>query len=91
MTQNRNKLIELFIGNVSNFIVHKILESAINKLELITKYQKESVNSLEIAKKYREKINPVDNPLQERDINYIREKIIKRTKAELEKRISLGY
>lgn len=91
MTQNRNKLIKLFIGNVSNLIVHKILESAINQLELIIKYQKESVNSLKIAKKYGEKINPVNTPLQERDINYIREKIIKRAKAELEKRISLGY
>ena len=29
MIQNRNKLIELFIGNLSNAVVHKILEKAI--------------------------------------------------------------
>ena len=33
MSQNRNKLIILFIGNVSNAIVHEILEKAINNKE----------------------------------------------------------
>lgn len=31
MPQNRNKLIELFIGNIVNAIVHDILEKAIDK------------------------------------------------------------
>ena len=31
MPQNRNQLIELFIGNITNAIVHRILEKAIGK------------------------------------------------------------
>ena len=58
MTQNRKKLIDLFIGNISNSIVHKILEKAIDNNEIINKYIKEQNISLEIAKKYRERINP---------------------------------
>ena len=30
MTQNRNKLIDLFIGNIANAVVHKILEQAVD-------------------------------------------------------------
>ena len=58
MTQNRKKLISLLIGNLTNAIVHEILELSINKEELISKYRKELVTSFQIAKKYREKINP---------------------------------
>jgi hypothetical protein len=31
MTKNRKKLIELFIGNLSNSVVHEILERAANE------------------------------------------------------------
>jgi len=40
MSQNRNKLIILFIGNVSNVIVHEILEKAINNKEITDRYRK---------------------------------------------------
>ena len=55
MTQNRNKLIDLFIGNISNSVVHEILEKAIDNEEISRRYEKELTTSLEIAKKYREK------------------------------------
>ena len=42
--QNRNKLVDLFIGNITNYIVHKILEMAIDNLEIINKYKKGSHN-----------------------------------------------
>lgn len=63
MPQNKNKLIELFIGNISNAIVHNILEKAIDKEEIAEKYRKELITSFEVAKKYREKINPINTPL----------------------------
>lgn len=91
MTQNRNKLIKLFISNISNSIVHEILERAINEELIIDKYRKEIINSLEIAKKYREKINPADRVLSNKDIGYIRAKIINKVKSELMTRISKGY
>ena len=34
MPKNRNQLIELFIGNIANSIVHRILEKAIDKQEI---------------------------------------------------------
>lgn len=91
MTQNRNRLIDLFIGNISNFIVHSILEIAIDNKDIANKYNKELTNSLEIAKRYREKINPSEATLQARDINYIKDKILNKVKAELLLRISNGY
>ena len=91
MTQNRNKLIELFIGNIVNAVLHTILEKAINKEDLIDKYRKELKASFETAKKYREKINPVNAPLPEKDYSYIKEKIIKKIKTELKIRIKKGY
>ena len=59
MTQNRNKLIALFIGNISNAVVHKILEEAVEDEVIRKYYDKELLNSIEIAKRYREKINPI--------------------------------
>ena len=59
MPQNRNQLIELFTGNITNAIVHRILEKAIDKQEIADKYRKELITSFEVAKKYREKINPI--------------------------------
>jgi len=95
VVQNRNKLIELFIGNISNSIVHQILEVAISKELMADKYtdryRKELMTSFEIAKRYREKINPVNGPLPDRDIAYIRTKIINKVRAELMIRISKGY
>jgi len=35
MSQNRNKLLGLFIGNISNVILHKILEKAIDLQEIV--------------------------------------------------------
>jgi len=70
MSQNRNKLIDLFVGNISNSVVHMILEKAIDednlrkhydKIDednLRKHYDKEFSISLDIAKNYREKINP---------------------------------
>ena len=91
MVQNRNKLIELFIGNISNSIVHNILERAVSKELMADKYRKELITSLEIAKKYREKINPINRPLPRKDVEYIKTKIISRVKAELVIRMSKGY
>ena len=91
MSQNRNKLIDLFIGNISNSIVHRILEKAINDENIRKYYDKEFLTSLDIAKKYRKNINPIDTPLPAKDIKYIKEKITKKVKAELELRISKGY
>ena len=91
MAQNRNKLIELFIGNISNAIVHDILERAIRDEMVSSRYRKELITSFEIAKKYREKINPPDKPLSIKDSSYIRIKIMSKVKAELVLRISKGY
>jgi len=91
MVQNRNKLIELFIGNISNAIVHEILEKAVGKELLADKYRKELASSFEIASRYREKINPVNRPLPDKDVVYIKGRIIARVRAELLIRISKGY
>lgn len=91
MAQNRNKLIDLFIGNMSNSIVHKVLEKAIDNEELSKRYNKELTTSLDIAKKYREKINPVNAPLPESDIDYIKGKITNKVTAELRLRVAKGY
>ena len=91
MTQNRNKLIDLFIGNISNSVVHKILEKAIDDRDIWQRYEKESITSWKIAKKYREKINPVYSSLPEKDIRYIKTKVINKVESELTLRISKGY
>ena len=93
MTQNRNKLIELFISNISNIIVHNILENKIKneKLDLEEKYRKELINSFNIAKKYREKINPINDCLPYKDSSYIKNKIKNKVTTELKLRINKGY
>ncbi len=88
---NRNRLIDAFISNVANVVLHEILEKAIDKEEIALVYEKEIKNSLEIAKKYREKINPVDRALPEIDVDEIREKVIRKVRVELNLRISKGY
>ena len=91
MVQNRKRLIDLFIGNISNSIIHKILEKAINDEKISNRYNKELLTSMEIAKKYREKINPNNKHLPCKDINYIKTKIKNKVRAELKIRISKGY
>ncbi len=91
MAQNRNKLIDLFIGNLANAILHKILEQAVDDEMLRKYYDKELLNSIEIAKRYREKINPINRPLPEKDIGRIRIKIINKVNSELKLRIEKGY
>ena len=48
---NRNRLIEVFISNVANAIIHQILEKAIDKQEIADVYNKEVRNSKEIQGK----------------------------------------
>lgn len=88
---NRNRLIDAFISNLANSIVHQILEKAINEQMYVDKYRNESKNSWQQAKKYREKINPINRSLPFHDISEIREKTISRVKTELNLRASKGY
>ncbi len=89
MPQNRNKLVDLFVANLTNAIVHQVLEQAIENAEIANKYVKEFKTSWDIARKYRQKINPPDDTLP--DIKEIKDKIIKKSKAKLLIRINNGY
>lgn len=89
--QNRNKLLDLFIGNISNAVLHTILETAIDNPQIANKYEKELTTSFTIAMKYREKINPVLSSLPHVDQEYIKLKVTKRVHAELALRIAKGY
>lgn len=91
MVQNRNKILDLLIGNLSNVVIHKILEKAIDNEEIFNKYHKEIKISLEIAKKYREKINPINKGLSEKDLDYVKKRLMNKVKSELLMRISKGY
>lgn len=91
MPQNRNKLIDLFTANLANAVVHQVLEKAIDNTEIANKYVKEFKTSWDIAKKYREKINPQNPPLPDKDLNRVKKKIIKKVNSELQVRISHGY
>ena len=91
MSQNRNKLIELFVANLANAIVHQVLEKAIDNSEIANKYVKEFKTSWEIAQKYRVKINPANTPLPDKDLTEIKTKIAKKVNVELQVRISHGY
>jgi hypothetical protein len=88
---NRNKLLKLLVSNLTNVVVHKILEKAIDNPEVAEKYIKEMKNSWEIAKNYRGKINPIHKALPAQDIEELKKKIIKSVKVELNLRISRGY
>lgn len=44
-----------------------------------------------IAKFYREKLNPIDNILSEKDALLLKENILKKVRAELRIRIEKGY
>ncbi|MBI2564967.1 hypothetical protein HYV79_03175, partial [Candidatus Woesearchaeota archaeon] len=91
MAQNRHKLIDLFIGNVANTVVHRILEKAIDDIDISKKYIKEIKNSWDIAKQYREKINPLNTPLPDEDIDKIKRKVKQKVNSELNIRIAQGY
>jgi hypothetical protein len=88
---NRNKLIAIFIANLSNAIVHDILEKSIDKQELRSHYDAEHSNFLKIAIKYREKTNPVNFPSPDKDIKHIVDRIKRNVTNELMLRISKGY
>ena len=89
MAINRKKLIDLFVGNMANAVLHKILEKAIEDDVIRRYYDKEFLNSFEIAKKYRNKINPIEDKLPES--SEIKEIIIRKVNNELKIRISKGY
>lgn len=91
MSQNRNKLLDLLIGNLSNVVVHKVLEESAKEEILRNHYDKESLISFNIAKRYREKINPVQRELPDKDIEYIKKEVLKKAYQELNRRISKGY
>lgn len=90
MVQNRNKLIDLFIGNLSNAILHRILEKAIKQEEIASHYEKEMRTSWDIAIKYREKINPPAS-FPVKDFLEIKERLIRKISSELSLRILKGY
>jgi len=94
MVQNRNKLLDLFLGNASNAILHRLLEKAIlelNNSEVAGRYRKEMLTSFEVAKKYREKINPQKPPFPQKDILNIKERLRKNIRNEISIIISRGY
>lgn len=88
---NKNKLIEIFISNLANAVVHRILEKAINLPEYAQNYNKEFKNSWKVASDYRQKINPIDRALPFHDIEDIKTRIINKVNSELNLRISKGY
>ncbi len=91
MPQNRNKLVQLLIGNLVNVVVHKVLEEAVTEELMRDYYDKEILVSLGVAKRYREQINPIQRALPSEDIEEIKAEVLKRAKKELMFRISKGY
>ena len=89
MAYNRKKLIDLFIGNIANAVLHRILEKAVEDDVIRKYYDKEFLNSFEIAKKYREKINPTHKEIPEH--SEIKQAITKKVNSELKIRLSKGY
>ena len=88
---NRNKLIDIFVSNLANAIIHQILEKAIDKKEISEGYHKEIKNSWEIANKYRQKINPINRSFPDKDFEEIKERVTKKVLSELNLRIQKGY
>ncbi len=84
-------MIDLFIGNLSNSIIHEILSKAIDDDNIRKHYDKELKNSFDISMKYREKINPTYTVLPDKDIENIKNKLNRKVNAELQLRISKGY
>ena len=91
MSQNRPDIIKRFIGIASNIIAHKILIKAELEEDLRNYYNKEIERDIDIALKYRNRINPVNRLLPQKDSKEIRDSILLKVKAELLKRINKGY
>ena len=91
MPENRNNLIDKFVGNLSNAIVHEALFGSAENKEAASYYKKELDNSMRISRAYREKINPVDRTFSKEDIEYIRKRVINKSKAKLMTRILQDY
>lgn len=81
----------LFVGNMLNSAVHMILEKAVDEDNIRKHYDKEFSISLDIAKSYREKINPKNTTFHDKEVKDIKDRIIKKVRAELNLRISKGY
>jgi len=88
---NKSAIIERFTGQVATLIVHIIIDKSSESEEMHQKYVKEINNSLSLAEKYRNDINPIDRPLHSSDIEYIKQKIYGKVKAELQSRTLRGY
>lgn len=91
MPQNRNKLIDLLIGNLSNAVTHAILEKSIKDQKFIDGYRKEMEVSMNIAMKYRSEITPFKTYLKIEEADSIKIKITNKVNNELNKRIAKGY
>ena len=91
MSQNKPDLIKRFIGVASNIIAHKILIKAELEEDLRNYYAKEIERDIDIALKYRNRINPINRLLPQKDSKEIRDSILLKVKAELLKRIDKGY
>ena len=91
MSLNRPDLIKRFIGVASNAIMHITIINT--ELDENTKkyYAKEVKRDSDIALNYRNKINPINALLPQKDVEEIRTKIILKVKAELLKRVDKGY
>ena len=84
MSQNRPDLIKKFIGVAGNIITHKILVKAELEEDLRNYYAKEIERDIDIALKYRDKINPVNRLLPQKDSGEIKDNILLKVKADLE-------
>ena len=76
---------------MSTAVVHEILGKAIDDDNIRNHYNKELKISFDKARSYREKINPVNTILPDKDTGYIKDKIVKKVKLELQLRASKGY
>ena len=88
---SRSRMISIFVSNVSNVVVHMILEKSIEDEYLRKHYNLEYLNFLEISRIYRRKINPINKSLPEKDVQDIKKKIKIIVANELKLRISKGY
>ena len=83
MPQNRPDSIKRFIGVASNIIAHKLLIKAELEEESRKYYSKEIERDIDIALKYRNRINPANRLLPQKDFKEIRDSILLKVKAEL--------
>ncbi|MBI4139393.1 hypothetical protein HY483_00340 [Candidatus Woesearchaeota archaeon] len=91
MSQNRNKIIDIFVGNTVNAIVHVILQQSISDEDVSKKYLEEVRTSLKSAKKYREKVNPINTVFQRIEAENLKIIIQRKVEKKLHKRIAKGY